>query len=118
MKSEPEATEGEEKASNDAEETIRRQREQIDSQAARIVELEALDAERLALRKRLFQAESELGEVPALRARAGELESPASRVGGGVSAPARRARGVWLPGIRSASKRILDALMRLTRMSR
>lgn len=107
---------------NEAGEMIRRQREQIDSQAARIVELEALDAERRSLRRRLIEAESELAELPELRARAAELESltasPAWRMWRRASVPARRVRAVWLPGIRAAAKRIVHALARLTRLSR
>jgi hypothetical protein len=119
---EPEATQAEPARPGAAEETIRRQQAQIDSQAARIVELEALDSERRALRRRLIEAETELAELPALRARVAELESlassPAWRLWRRVSLPARRARAVWVPGFRSLAKRIVHELARLTRLSR
>jgi SAM-dependent methyltransferase len=103
-------------------EAVDRQQEIIDAQASRIVELEAADAERAEIRKRLAEAEQELARLPELRRRSEELEtiisSPGWRLAVALRVPRERASAMWLPGLRRRAKHLLAVLMRYIRPGR
>jgi SAM-dependent methyltransferase len=100
---------------------VERQRAELRTQASRIAELEAGEAERRELRRLLTEAEQLLAELPELERRSQELERVSSsaewRIATALRVPGRRAEGMWLPAVRRRAKQLLARLIRSFRTS-
>lgn len=100
-------------------EAAERQQAVIEAQSARIEELESVAAGARELRRRLLDAEQELGELPELRCRSDELERvrSTSRIAAAIDVPVERARGLWLPSLRFRLKLLLERAVGFLRSS-